>query len=496
MGRSLLIWRLVVGDIKHRPVQSLLLMVMIVTTTTTLSLGSALRHASQNPFARTRVVTKGPDYVAETGPAPGSARPSPSQFAPLIHDRWVTATAGPFPVAFTRLTAPNIDLPVDAEGRDKQAAAVDQPLLTAGHWASSGAVVIEQGLAEALSLRVGETIALGGRSFHVVGIAVTTARAFYPARKPGLVWLTRADADSLATGSEPLGYVLNIKLAANAPTSEPLAAGARSSTRRPTYPQPLQGWPAISADDYRVIALDQKVILIGSWLLAMLAIASIAVVVGGRMAEQSRRVGLLKAVGAKPGLCCRGARLRKPAARARRGVHWTARGHETRACARKPWPRVCRSHANPAADDRLDRARRRCGGRGRRRGDARPGATSSADQHDPRAQRPCPPTAATATGDRAVRGAAGVAAARVAPHGAPPAPHRAHRREPDDRRRDGRRGTGTTTRDRGHPAGPHGGRLLPHQWQHPNRESLAAHPQPDPRSRSRRSPPPSPPGLS
>ena len=87
MGRILLIWRLVVGDVSRRPVQSLLLMVMIVTTTTTLSLGLALRHASQNPFARTRAATKGPDVVAETGPAPGSARPSPSQFAPLIHDR-------------------------------------------------------------------------------------------------------------------------------------------------------------------------------------------------------------------------------------------------------------------------------------------------------------------------------------------------------------------------------------------------------------------------
>jgi putative ABC transport system permease protein len=49
-----------------------------------------------------------------------------------------------------------------------------------------------------------------------------------------------------------------------------------------------------------VIALDQKVLLVGTWLLAMLAIASIAVVVGGRMGEQTRRVGLLKAVGGTP----------------------------------------------------------------------------------------------------------------------------------------------------------------------------------------------------
>jgi putative ABC transport system permease protein len=136
MGRALLIWRMVVGDIKRRPVQSLLLLVMIATTTTTLSLGLALRHASESPFTRTRAATKGPDTVAENGPAPGSGRPSLHQFAPFFHDRWVAATAGPFPVAFTRLTTPKINVPVDAEGRDTRSAVVDQPLLTAGHWAS------------------------------------------------------------------------------------------------------------------------------------------------------------------------------------------------------------------------------------------------------------------------------------------------------------------------------------------------------------------------
>ena len=44
--------------------------------------------------------------------------------------------------------------------------------------------MIEQGLAEALGLHVGDTISLGGHTFHVVGIALSTARPFYPARSP------------------------------------------------------------------------------------------------------------------------------------------------------------------------------------------------------------------------------------------------------------------------------------------------------------------------
>lgn len=299
MGRILLISRLVVGDIRRRWIQSLLLLVMVLTTTTTLTLALALHDTSQNPFGRTKAATKGPDFVAENGPAPGSRRPSPAQFAPLLHVHGEAATAGPFPVAFSRLTAPGINVPVDAEGRDSGPSAVDQPLLTAGHWVSSGGAVVEQGLAKSLGLHVGDEISLGGHKFRVVGIALTTAQPFYPASSPGLVWLTSADAKSLATPTEPLGYVLDIKMAPNAPRhalDAPVKAFATSGGAAAN----VLPASAIRAADYRVIGLDQKVLLVGTWLLAMLAIASIAVVVGGRMAEQTRRVGLLKAVGATP----------------------------------------------------------------------------------------------------------------------------------------------------------------------------------------------------
>ena len=72
MGRLLLIWRLVAGDIKRRPVQAALLLLVIVTTTTTLTLGLALRKVTDSPFARTRAATRGPDVVAVVTPPNGS----------------------------------------------------------------------------------------------------------------------------------------------------------------------------------------------------------------------------------------------------------------------------------------------------------------------------------------------------------------------------------------------------------------------------------------
>jgi putative ABC transport system permease protein len=272
-----------------------LLLLVILATTTALSLGLALRHVSENPFARTRVATKGPDVVAQLGDAPNSARPSPSQFAALLHAKGVTATAGPFPVALASLSTNSAStnsasVPVQAEGRDSNASAVDQPVLTAGHWASNGGLVLERGLADALGVDVGDTLHLGTLSFTVSGIAVTTQQAFYPATTPGLVWVTRA------------GYVLDIKLAAG--VSQKAFYGIADAFGAATRGEPslIDPWQQIRASDYHVIGLDRKVLLFGSTLLSLLALASIAVLVTGRMTEQTRRVGLLKAVGATPSL--------------------------------------------------------------------------------------------------------------------------------------------------------------------------------------------------
>src|SRR4029453_14606452 len=55
-------------------------------------------------------------------------------------------------------------------------------------------------------------------------------------------------------------------------------------------------------DHDQLVEDTARVLRIGSWLLAWPAGASVAVLVGGRMADQTRRVGLLKAVGATPRL--------------------------------------------------------------------------------------------------------------------------------------------------------------------------------------------------
>jgi putative ABC transport system permease protein len=216
------------------------------------------------------------------------------------------------------------------EGRDQPAASVDQPKLTGGSWIRSGGVVVERSFADALGVHPGNSITLNGRAFRVSGIAVTAAASPYPLlckngcdvytpqlqpTNPGLIWLTRADARGLATRAEMLAYFLNLKLA------DPASAAAfvhAHSRRAPPHAQKhssrlprslnnltapvLNPWQEISQQNLKLATTGQTILLIGSWLLGLLAAATVAVVVGGRMAEQTRRVGLLKAVGGTPSL--------------------------------------------------------------------------------------------------------------------------------------------------------------------------------------------------
>src|SRR5262249_15184995 len=75
--------------------------------------------------------------------------------------------------------------------------------------------------------------------------------------------------------------------------------GTRASGPPPPMVQP---WQDIREASANLVKNQRRALLTGAWLLALLAVASLAVLVGSRMAWQNRRVGLLKAVGATPRL--------------------------------------------------------------------------------------------------------------------------------------------------------------------------------------------------
>jgi putative ABC transport system permease protein len=317
VGRLLLVTRLAARDLRRRPGEAALLLVAVTAATATLTLGLVLHGVVDKPYQSTREATAGPDVVAEVPSPVGGGRPDLAGLRALADAPGVTASSGPYLVTWTGLAANGRHATAQVQGRDSSPAPVDQPRLTEGTWVRDGGAVVEAAFADALGVHTGDEIVLGGHPFQVVGVAVTAATApyreltcltFCPGAA-GLVWLGRADVRSLAAGARFTSYLLNLKLAdpAAAPgfaeARNPPPANAVSGTR-PSEPEPpiLLAWQDIQAATANLVRNQRKALLTGGWLLVLLAVASVAVLVGGRMADQIRRVGLLKAVGATPRL--------------------------------------------------------------------------------------------------------------------------------------------------------------------------------------------------
>jgi ABC-type lipoprotein release transport system permease subunit len=315
MGRLLLVARLVSRDLRHRPAEAILLLLAITAAATSLTLGLVLHGVTSGPYERTRAATAGPDIVAGVSPGQNPNQPaSPANLLALAKSRGVTASSGPFPDLGVTVSANGYAVAAMAEGRDQDPSAVDRPLLTAGTWIRPGSVVLERGFAAALGVQPGQSITLNGRSYPVSGIAVSAAFPSYPALctvpicnfatavpgQPGLLWMARPDLLALQGKDNPVSWIMNLRLAD--PASADSYANAYNNTHTDWSAATLTSWQQVSASAGRATSTEQDVLYVGSGLLALLAIASVAVLAGGRMAGQVRRVGLLKAVGATPGL--------------------------------------------------------------------------------------------------------------------------------------------------------------------------------------------------
>ncbi|TMR09463.1 FtsX-like permease family protein [Nonomuraea turkmeniaca] len=356
MGRILLICRLAVRDLRRRPAEAALLLVAMTSATATLTLALALQGVTGQPYQSTREATAGTDVVASVAAPPSGGQPADlAALKALARAPGVAGHSGPFPYTQAPLEVNGITASAWAQGRDTAAATVDQPKLTEGSWVRDGGVVVEAAFAQALGVGAGDRITLDGRSFEVAGVAVTASVPPYPkvcfapcrfgaaseaaentsqpgpeggpeggpesgpesgpeggpesgpppgARERvalgpgGLIWLTEADVRGLVPTARSLAYVMNMKMAD--PAAAPAFVSARWSREFAT--PALASWQDILYGHARVAEWKQTTMMLASWLLGLLALASIAVLVGGRMADQLHRVGLLKAVGGTPGL--------------------------------------------------------------------------------------------------------------------------------------------------------------------------------------------------
>jgi putative ABC transport system permease protein len=309
MGRFQLICRLAARDTRRHLAQAILLLLAITATTTVLTLGLALSGVTSHPYQQTKAATEGPDVVATLV--------DPGQATALIHASGVTHASGPYPILDAVVRMHGLTAGAEAEGRTQTPAAVDQPKLLSGSWVRPGGIVIERAYAEALGARVGDHLTINGKQFTVAGIAVTAARAPFPnicysgcfinaylfnagigAKQMGLIWMTEPDVTKLASAADPIAlYALNLALS-NPGQAQAFASEYGSGGNGPL----VEPWQQIASAYALLVSDEQTVLTPGAVLLGLLALASVAVLVGGRLAQNKRRVGLLKAAGGSPGL--------------------------------------------------------------------------------------------------------------------------------------------------------------------------------------------------
>jgi putative ABC transport system permease protein len=308
--------RLAARDVRRRAGETALLFTALAVAATALTIGLVLHGQTAAPYDRTRQRTAGPDVVATLFPAPNRTVTAAdrARLRSLAERPEVSAHSRPFPTAWTSIEAKGISGVAEVQGRDATSSAVDRPVLVSGHWVGADGVVVERAFAQAIGVSVGDTVELGGRTVPVVGVAVSAALPPYPqlctigcildqpgwfSAEPGLVWATRSRVSSLATPRQPLVWFEYLRL--HDPSSAPAFAQRYGQGGPPAGRPELDPWQDIAARQAEQLANERTAVVFGGTLLVMLALATLIVLVGGRMSDEVRRVGLLKAAGASPG---------------------------------------------------------------------------------------------------------------------------------------------------------------------------------------------------
>ena len=304
-----LVLRLAHRNLRRRPGQAALLLVTLTIATFTLGTAMALQGIGDGPWNRVFRATNGPHvsfvaFLTPDGPDDAARLADLRRGAvEMAESPGVVAVGGPWTHLFGSLQVPRGTEDITAEVRDPGPSAVDQPLVTDGRWLSpGGGVVLEHGLAETLGLAAGDTATINGRPFPIVGVGLSVSAGPFPLSRPGQLWVDPDTAAAMrAQGMVEEGFALGLRLADPERAQAFVAAHADLGEvdLGPSVHPELEAWNDSNASPSDVDTLAAVLYAAGS-LLALLAVATAAVIVADRMAAQTRQIGTLKAVGVTP----------------------------------------------------------------------------------------------------------------------------------------------------------------------------------------------------
>jgi putative ABC transport system permease protein len=302
--------RLALRNLRRRPAQGALLLLTLSIATGVLGVATSVYGSADAPWDRVWRATNG--FHVGLGVYHPPDEPGNRAFVDELRRRGeqlatapgVIGVGGPWTHLYGSIAIAGGSEDLTAEVRHPGPYEVDQPLVTSGRWlGEGGGVVLESGLAATLQAGPGDTVTIQGRPVPVRGVASTVSRGRFPLSRPAQVWVTPDTARRLRDlGMTEEGFELQLRLA-----DPDDAAGFVAAHRSLEASDPssaviayLETWRQRRADSHSDIDILAGTLFAAGALIAILTVATAAVLITGRMATQLRQVGTLKAVGVTP----------------------------------------------------------------------------------------------------------------------------------------------------------------------------------------------------
>jgi putative ABC transport system permease protein len=302
--------RLALRNLRRRPGQALLLLLTLTIATGVLGVAMSVYGSANAPWDRVWQATNGfhvsftvyhpPDELGDRAVVEDLRR----RAVPVTTAPGVAGAGGPWTHLYGSIEIAGGREDLTAEIRDPGPYEVDQPKVTSGRWLGEGdGVVLESGLAATLGLGPGDTVTIQGRPFPVRGVAMTVSRGRFPLSRPAQVWVTPATAQRMRDlHMTEEGFGLQLRLADPNDAAGFVAAhrsleAVDGSSSVSGY---LETWRQRRAASHSDIDILAGTLFAAGTLIAILTIATAAVLIAGRMAARVRQVGTLKAVGVTP----------------------------------------------------------------------------------------------------------------------------------------------------------------------------------------------------
>jgi len=293
------------GVLRHK-VQAVVIVAVLLIATASATLGLALLSASNSPFTKAFAAQRGADATVTADPGRAAA----ARLAATGHVAGVTALAGPF-------DATSIPLGFQGQpwgqthlvGRAAPGGAVDELVLSSGHWADGpGQVVLATGPAHdgggggAAGSGGGPVLGSTFTATHLPGQPALTVVGFANSiTGTADAWVTPGELSSLVKLGAPPSAELLYQFA-RAATAAQLTADVAAVTR--TLPAGTVtdwgSWLTAQQSEGSNASIMEPFVLAFALIGLVMAVLIVGNVISGAVIAQYQRIGVLKALGLTP----------------------------------------------------------------------------------------------------------------------------------------------------------------------------------------------------